>query len=117
MISDLLADSNLPPNVASILKIISTMIAPPTAFHVGQRPFVSPMSPLIEKFRDEHQEDKVKDQPDLKEDLSLPMVGVSILHMKIILILLISCAKERTFRKLIGGRVKYKKIFMPGKIK
>ena len=82
------------------------MIAPPTAFHVGQRPFVSPMSPLIEKFRDEHQEAKVKDQPDLKEDLSLPMVGVSILHRKIILILLIlliSCAKGQTFRKLIGG--------------
>lgn len=75
MISDLLADSNLPPNVASTLKIISTMIAPPTAFHVGQRPFVSPMTPLIEKFRDEHQEDKVKDQPDLKDDLPLPMVG------------------------------------------
>ena len=80
MISDLLADSNLPPNVASTLKIISTMIAPPTAFHVGQRPFVSPMTPLIEKFRDEHQEDKVKDQPDLKDDLPLPMVGVSILQ-------------------------------------
>lgn len=90
------------------------MIAPPTAFHVGQRPFVSPMSPLIEKFRDEHQEAKVKDQPDLKEDLSLPMVGVSILHRKIILILLISCAKGQTFRKLI---LKYKKIFMQGKIK
>ncbi|XP_074613483.1 cGMP-inhibited 3',5'-cyclic phosphodiesterase 3A-like [Acropora palmata] len=75
MISDLLADSNLPSNVASTLKIISTMIAPPTAFHVGQRPFMSPMTPLIEKFRDEHQEDKVKDQPDLKDDLPLPMVG------------------------------------------
>ena len=79
------------------------MIAPPTAFHVGQRPFVSPMSPLIEKFRDEHQEDKVKDQPDLKDDLSLPMVGVSILHKKIVLILLISCAKGQSIRKLIGG--------------
>ena len=77
MISDLLADSNLPSNVASTLKIISTMIAPPTAFHVGQRPFMSPMTPLIEKFRDEHQEDKVKDQPDLKDDLPLPMVGVN----------------------------------------
>lgn len=53
------------------------MIAPPTAFHVGQRPFMSPMTPLIEKFRDEHQEDKVKDQPDLKDDLPLPMVGVN----------------------------------------
>ena len=77
MISDLLADSNLPPNVASTLKIISTMIAPPTAFHAVQRPFVSPMTPLIEKFRDESQEDKVRDQPDLKDDMPLPMVGVS----------------------------------------
>lgn len=75
MISDLLADSNLPPNVASTLKIISTMIAPPTAFHAVQRPFVSPMTPLIEKFRDESQEDKVRDQPDLKDDMPLPMVG------------------------------------------
>ena len=83
MISDLLADSNLPPNVASTLKIISTMIALPTAFHVGQRPFVSPMTPLIEKFRDEHQEDKVKDQPDLKDDLPLPMVGVSSLYHRV----------------------------------
>jgi len=78
MISDLLADSNLPPNVASTLKIISTMIAPPTAFHAVQRPFVSPMTPLIEKFRDESQEDKVRDQPDLKDDMPLPMVGVSV---------------------------------------
>lgn len=78
MISDLLADSNLPPNVASTLKIISTMIAPPTAFHAVQRPFVSPMTPLIEKFRDESQEDKVRDQPDLKDDMPLPMVGVRV---------------------------------------
>ena len=78
MISDLLADSNLPPNIASTLKIINTMIAVPSSFHPGQRPFVSPMSPLIERFRDEHMEEKVKDQPDLKEDMPLPMVGVSI---------------------------------------
>lgn len=83
MISDLLADSNLPPNVASTLKIISTMIAPPTAFHAVQRPFVSPMTPLIEKFRDESQEDKVRDQPDLKDDMPLPMVGVSVFSMDV----------------------------------
>ena len=81
MISDLLADSNVPPNVASTLKIISTMIAPPTAFHAVQRPFVSAMSPLIEKFRDESQEDKVRDKPDLKDDMPLPMVGVSALSV------------------------------------
>ena len=78
MISDLLADSNLPPNVASTLKIISTMIALPTSFHISQRPFVS-LTPLIERFRDESLEDKVKDQPDLKEDMPLPMVGVRVL--------------------------------------
>lgn len=76
MITDLLADSNTPPNVASTLKIISTMIAPTTAFHTAQRPFVAQMSPLIERFRDEHQEEKVRDQPDLKDDIHLPMMGV-----------------------------------------
>lgn len=73
MITDLLADSNLAPNVASTLKLISTMIAPPTAFHTP-RSFMQ-MSTLVERFQDENAE-KVKDQPDLKDDLGLPSVSM-----------------------------------------
>ena len=64
MLSDLLADSNLPANVASTLKIISTMIAQPTFTSFARN--VNSMSPLVEnRFVPD---EKICEQPDMRDD-------------------------------------------------
>lgn len=64
MLSDLLADSNLPANVASTLKIISTMIAQPTFSSFARG--VNSMSPLVEnRFVPD---EKICEQPDMRDD-------------------------------------------------
>ncbi|CAB3990601.1 cGMP-inhibited 3, 5 -cyclic phosphodiesterase A-like [Paramuricea clavata] len=64
MLSDLLADSNLPANVASTLKAISTMIAQPTFSSFARG--VNSMSPLVEsRFVPD---EKICEQPDMRDD-------------------------------------------------
>ena len=79
MLSDLLADSNLPPNVASTLKIISTMIAQPTLNSFTRT--VNPMSPLVEKrfIPDETISSKINEQPDMRDDVQINSVSLIVL--------------------------------------
>jgi hypothetical protein len=64
MLSDLLAAPDLPANVASTLKIISTMIAQPT--FIGFPRGMNSMSPLVEnRFVPD---EKICEQPDMRDD-------------------------------------------------
>lgn len=79
MLSDLLADSNLPPNVASTLKIISTMIAQPTFGSFSRA--VNPMTTLVEKrcIPDETINMEISEQPDMRDDIQIQTVSWKIL--------------------------------------
>ncbi|XP_070544277.1 cGMP-inhibited 3',5'-cyclic phosphodiesterase 3A-like [Ptychodera flava] len=48
MITDMLVDQNLPPNIVSGLKAISNLISPPTNYSSFQRPKISPLIALSE---------------------------------------------------------------------
>ncbi|XP_038047157.1 cGMP-inhibited 3',5'-cyclic phosphodiesterase A-like [Patiria miniata] len=48
LIMDMMADSNLPPNVVSGLKTVSSLLSPPTSYNTLQRPKISPLVALSE---------------------------------------------------------------------
>ena len=48
LIMDMMADSNLPSNVVSGLKTVSSLLSPPTSYNTLQRPKISPLVALSE---------------------------------------------------------------------
>ena len=78
MITDMLADPSLPPNVTSTLRIIGDMMAPLLQHGLTRNTFSSPLVTVLEKSNAQVQEDveKVKDQPDLKDDTPYSMKQV-----------------------------------------
>ena len=84
MITDLLADTTLPMNVTGTLRIVADMISPLLQHSLHRQN--GQLLTVMEKSKTNNDQEKVMNQPDLKDDtpLSLKQVSVCLFVCRII---------------------------------
>lgn len=77
MITDLLVDSTLPPNVIGTLRIVADMLSPLLQQGLHRQTFSNPLITVFEKTQVQEDQKQVMNQPDLKDDTPLSLKQVS----------------------------------------
>ena len=76
MITDLLADSSLPMNVTGTLRIVADMISPLLQHSLHRQSLATPLLTVLEKTKNNEDQEQVMNQPDLKDDTPLSLKQV-----------------------------------------